>query len=167
MRRGVSPIVLVLLGLAAFIPASDLAVALVNRVVDGAARPPSRCRASSSPRGIPAGSANPRGGADLLTSDAEIEEQVERLEIHYLANPDGAIHFALLSDWMDAPTETTPADDGLLAAAIDGHRPAQSAPWPRARRGGAASCCSTAGGSGTRARASGWDGSASAASSRS
>ncbi len=47
----------------------------------------------------------------LLTNDAEIEEQVNRLEVHYLANPDGDLRFALLSDWTDAPTETMPDDD--------------------------------------------------------
>ena len=56
----------------------------------------------------------------LLTGEAEIEEHVDRLEIHYLANPDGDVHFALLSDWTDAPTETMPEDDRLLAAAVDG-----------------------------------------------
>ena len=56
----------------------------------------------------------------LLASDAEIEEQVNRLELHYLANLEGDIHFALLSDWMDAPAETMPADERLLEAAIEG-----------------------------------------------
>ena len=39
-------------------------------------------------------------------SDAEVDEQIERLEVHYLANPDGDLRFALLSDWTDAPAET-------------------------------------------------------------
>jgi cyclic beta-1,2-glucan synthetase len=30
----------------------------------------------------------------LLTSEAEIDEQIGRLEIHYLANPNGDLHFA-------------------------------------------------------------------------
>ena len=42
----------------------------------------------------------------LLTSDNDISEEVERLEIHYLANSEGDLRFALLSDWVDAPTET-------------------------------------------------------------
>ena len=42
----------------------------------------------------------------LLTDRAEVEEQIERLEVHYLANPDGDLRFAILSDWMDAPAET-------------------------------------------------------------
>ena len=42
----------------------------------------------------------------LLTTPAAIEEQIERLEIHHLASPEGDLHFALLSDWLDAETET-------------------------------------------------------------
>ena len=41
----------------------------------------------------------------LLTTRAALEEQIERLEIHYLASPDGDLYFALLSDWTDASTE--------------------------------------------------------------
>jgi cyclic beta-1,2-glucan synthetase len=35
-----------------------------------------------------------------------------------LANPDGGLRFALLTDWTDAPTETAPTDDGLVQAAV-------------------------------------------------
>ncbi|HTQ79201.1 MAG TPA: glycosyl transferase, partial [Thermoanaerobaculia bacterium] len=56
----------------------------------------------------------------LLTSPAEIEEQVGRLEVHYLANPEGELRFALLSDWGDAPQETMPNDQELLAQAQAG-----------------------------------------------
>ncbi len=50
----------------------------------------------------------------LLTSSDAIKELVERLEIHYLANPDGDLRFALLTDWVDAATETLPGDEELL-----------------------------------------------------
>jgi cyclic beta-1,2-glucan synthetase len=56
----------------------------------------------------------------LLTTAKEIGEHVERLEVHYLANPDGDLRFALLSDWLDAPSEILPGDDDLLALATDG-----------------------------------------------
>src|SRR5208282_1020918 len=56
----------------------------------------------------------------LLTTAAEIVQQVEQLEVHYLANSEGDLRFALLSDWLDAPTETLPNDDDLLAVATDG-----------------------------------------------
>ena len=56
----------------------------------------------------------------LLIDPAQIAEQIERLEVHYLANSDGDLRFALLSDWTDAPEENLPGDDDLLAAGVDG-----------------------------------------------
>ncbi len=56
----------------------------------------------------------------LLTGLDSIKEQVDRLEIHYLANPDGDLRFALLSDWVDADTESLPSDAEVLSAAAAG-----------------------------------------------
>ncbi len=56
----------------------------------------------------------------LLTSEADIDSLVSGLEVHYLGNHDGDVRFALLSDWLDAPTEEVPGDDDLLAAAAAG-----------------------------------------------
>jgi cyclic beta-1,2-glucan synthetase len=56
----------------------------------------------------------------LLTSLADIDGQVTSLEVHYLATQDGEIHFALLSDWLDADLETVAPDAQLLAAAAAG-----------------------------------------------
>jgi cyclic beta-1,2-glucan synthetase len=56
----------------------------------------------------------------FLSTPQEIQGQIEQLEVHYLANPDGHIHFALLSDWPDASSESVPGDDDLLAAAVSG-----------------------------------------------
>ena len=56
----------------------------------------------------------------LLTTPAAIEEQIERLEVHHLASPEGELHFALLSDWLDAATEHADGDAALLAAAAAG-----------------------------------------------
>ena len=56
----------------------------------------------------------------LLTSPAGIAEQVKRLEVHHLANSDGDLCFALLSDWTDSETQTAPGDGDLLRAATDG-----------------------------------------------
>ncbi|VEJ44692.1 Cellobiose phosphorylase [Bartonella vinsonii] len=50
----------------------------------------------------------------LITSRAFIDEQVHNLERYYLSNPKGAIHFALVTDWGDAPLEETQADLDLL-----------------------------------------------------
>ena len=110
---------LVLIGLLAAIPASDLAIALINRAVTDSfgPRPLPRLDLRS---GIPVHLRTMVAVPTLLSSAAEIQEQVEQLEVHYLANPDGHIHFALLSDWADAASETLPSDDELLAAAVSG-----------------------------------------------
>ncbi|MBB4075960.1 cyclic beta-1,2-glucan synthetase [Bartonella fuyuanensis] len=50
----------------------------------------------------------------LMTSYDDIDEQVHTLEVHYLSNPKGAIHFALITDWVDAPLRETQDDFDLL-----------------------------------------------------
>src|SRR4029077_2321601 len=106
------------LALCAVIPASDLAVALVNRAIMALLGPMSLPRLELRD-GVPPDLRTLVVVPTLLTSAAEIDEQVNRLEVHYLANPDGHLHFALLSDWVDAPNESIPGDDELLAAAVD------------------------------------------------
>ncbi|MDO8700734.1 MAG: glucoamylase family protein, partial [Deltaproteobacteria bacterium] len=108
-----------LLGLLALIPASDLASALVNREVTELIGPRALPRLALRD-GVPADLRTLVVVPTLLTGQAQIAEQVERLEVHYLANPDGDLRFALLSDWTDAPQETMPGDDELLAATVDG-----------------------------------------------
>ncbi|HUM17088.1 MAG TPA: glucoamylase family protein [Candidatus Nitrosotalea sp.] len=116
---GAGPAALVLLGLLALIPASDLAVALVNRAVVRLVGPRALPRLEL-PAGVPASLRTVVVVPVLLTSEAAIEEHVNHLEVHFLANPEGEIHFALLSDWIDAPAEIMPEDDRLLAAAAAG-----------------------------------------------
>ena len=116
---GVSPTHLVLLGLLTAIPASDLAIALINRAVTDLLGPRTLPRLDLR-GGVPKELSAIVVVPTLLTSQDAIKEQVERLEVHYLANSEGDLRFALLSDWTDAPTETVPGDDELLAAAAVG-----------------------------------------------
>jgi len=114
--RGAPALPLACLALLALVPASDLAIQLLNAwLVE-----------RYGPRVLPR--LELRGGVPqelrtlvvvptLLTGQAEIEEQVGRLEVHYLANTEDELRFALLSDWTDAPAETMPGDEELLAAA--------------------------------------------------
>ena len=44
----------------------------------------------------------------LLTTRSAVDEQIERMEVHYLANQDGDLYFALLSDWVDSATQSAP-----------------------------------------------------------
>ncbi len=119
--RGVGMTVkgLLLLGLLAAVPASDLAIALINRAVMALVGP-RRLPRMELRNGIPEDMRTMVVMPTLLTTAEEVAEHVERLEVHYLANPDGDVRFALLSDWLDAPSETMPGDDDLLAVAVDG-----------------------------------------------
>jgi cyclic beta-1,2-glucan synthetase len=101
------------------LPAIDAAVALVNRSVAqnfGATRLP----ALELRDGVPSRLRTMVAVPMMLTTRAAIEEQVERLEIHHLASPEGDLHFALLSDWRDASAEHVEGDEDLLQAATKG-----------------------------------------------
>ncbi len=56
----------------------------------------------------------------LLTSHDDIDELIDRLEVHYLANSGGELYFALLTDWTDSASESAETDDDLLLTALDG-----------------------------------------------
>ena len=113
------PIVLWLLALPFVLCAAHLAVGVVNWVAillahprplprldfsDGI--PPEHCTMVV----VPTMLSNPEGIADLL----------EGLEVRYLANRDDHLHFALLTDFLDAPQESMPQDAELVRLAKDG-----------------------------------------------
>ncbi len=110
---------LALLGILGAIPAVDAAVALVNRAVT------SGFRATLLPAlelrgGVPSHLRTLVAVPTLLTTTQAIDEQIERLEIHHLASPEGDLHFALISDWTDAASEHAEGDQALVAAATNG-----------------------------------------------
>ena len=110
---GAGILVVAILALA---PASDLAIALVNRAVANVLGPRPLPRLDLDD-GVPSRLRTLVVVPTLLTSEADVEAQVGGLEVHYLGNREGDLRFALLSDWLDAPTENVPGDDELLAAA--------------------------------------------------
>jgi len=107
---------LALLGLAGLIPASDVAVALVNRAITqqvGAMRLPGL----ELRHGIPPDLRTIVVVPTFLSDSISIRKEVERLEIHYLSNPDEGFVFALLSDWLDSVTEHTANDEKYVCEA--------------------------------------------------
>ena len=56
----------------------------------------------------------------MLTSLEGVDRLIETLEIHHLANRDQHLHFALLTDFRDAPEEILPGDQVLLQRARAG-----------------------------------------------
>jgi cyclic beta-1,2-glucan glucanotransferase len=116
---GVSwPLLIVLAALAA-LPASDAATALVNRAIVELLPPRALPRLELAD-GVPPGLKTIVVVPTLLTGAAQIAEQIARLGVHYLANDDGELRFALLSDWTDSAQEHAPDDAPLLAAARAG-----------------------------------------------
>lgn len=107
---------LVLVG---FLPAMDLTVALVNRGVMrdvNAIVLPGLALLD----GIPIALRTVVAVPTLLTTPEVLAEQIERLEICHLASPEGEVYYVLLSDWTDAQTAQTEADNDLFCAAAAG-----------------------------------------------
>jgi cyclic beta-1,2-glucan synthetase len=119
VKAGVAGYDLFFLILLALLPLSDVAVALVNHWITNRfgpkALPGLALRA-----GVPAELRTLVVVPTLLTTREDIDEQIERLEVHYLANQGGDLRFAILSDWTDSLTETAEGDKELLAAAAEG-----------------------------------------------
>ncbi|EPC02153.1 hypothetical protein L861_15700 [Litchfieldella anticariensis FP35 = DSM 16096] len=104
---------LVLLGV---LPATEVATLLVNRIIIrsvGAQPLPSLDLSEGVPPSLRTLIAVPT----LLTSETELREQIERLEVHHLASGGGAIVYALLTDGVDADRAELPGDAALLAVA--------------------------------------------------
>lgn len=103
--------------LVGFIPASEVATALVNRAVAfmfGAAALPGLELAGGVPTSLRTLVAVPT----LLTGEADLLEQIERLEVHHLSGAGGDLTFALLSDGVDADREVLAEDAPLLEVAV-------------------------------------------------
>ncbi|WP_428030155.1 GH36-type glycosyl hydrolase domain-containing protein [Ancylobacter sp.] len=108
-----------LFALAGFFPASEVATSLVNRAVAwmfGATSLPGLELAGGVPSALRTLVAVPT----LLTSEADLLEQVEGLEIHFLSGSGGDLSFALLTDGIDADSEELPGEDLLMELARQG-----------------------------------------------
>lgn len=103
----------------ALIPASTLALSLVNFAITtmGSPHPLPRLDFSG---GIPKEHRTMVIVPTLLGSQRALDSLLEGLEIRYLGNRDPNLHFALLTDFPDADTETMPDDEDLLQRARKG-----------------------------------------------
>jgi cyclic beta-1,2-glucan synthetase len=116
---GINLVALGLLGVLGAVPATDAAVALVNRGINlGFAA--TLLPALALRDGVPSHLRTLIAVPTMLTTLEAIEEQIEQLEIHHLASPEGDLHFALVSDWADAASEYADGDAAFVAAAAKG-----------------------------------------------
>ncbi|MBF0366961.1 MAG: phosphorylase, partial [Oligoflexia bacterium] len=106
-----------LLTIVAAFPAAEIAIAIVNRLTVDILGPRHLPRLKLS-EGVPPHLKTFLVVPTLLIHEEDIVHQVLQLEIHYLSNPDGFIHFALLSDWKDADSEHLASDYAILSLAV-------------------------------------------------
>ena len=108
-----------LAGVLALIPASALAVAVVQWISARLVAPKRLPRFDLSP-GVPEEGRTIVAIPTLLTSVEDVRDLLETLKIHALGNFDPRIHFAVLGDFRDAPSQALPEDEEILRAARDG-----------------------------------------------
>jgi cyclic beta-1,2-glucan synthetase len=104
--------------LAALVPVSDLAVGTVHYLVT-LFLPPRVLPKLDFKEGIPAECATFVVMPTMLLQPESAAALAERLEVHYLSNPDPQLRFALLTDFADAPAETRPEDEHYLQSALE------------------------------------------------
>ncbi|HXD74169.1 MAG TPA: glucoamylase family protein, partial [Vicinamibacterales bacterium] len=101
------------------VPASEIAIVFTQRLIAMYIRPRRLLRLDCK-QGLPDDARTMVIVPVLLTSVTEVDELLERLEVSALANSDERLHFAILSDFVDAPNAEMPDDAPLIEAAIAG-----------------------------------------------
>jgi len=119
VHSGASVGIRVLIVLLAILPASEFAVALSNTLITSWLRPRLLPKLNFK-AGIPEGHRTVVVVPCMLTNAKEIESLLQRLEMHYLANPDPALSFALLTDLQDAPERERQGDQALIGQTVAG-----------------------------------------------
>ncbi|NMG29661.1 cyclic beta 1-2 glucan synthetase [Aromatoleum evansii] len=109
---GLSVWVLLPVGIVSVLAVSQLAVAMVNWLATLLVAPHPLPRMDFS-KGIPPQSRTLVVVPTMLTSAQNVEDLVEALEVRFLANRDANLHFALLTDFLDAQQESLPEDGPL------------------------------------------------------
>ena len=108
-----------LLAVPALVCASHLGVGLANWLATQLLSPQSLPRMDFE-QGIPPEHRTLVAVPTMLTSAAGIEHLLEGLEVRYLANRDPCLHFALVTDFVDAAAETLAGDAELVRLAREG-----------------------------------------------
>jgi cyclic beta-1,2-glucan synthetase len=111
---------LIAIALLAVLPASELSIQIVQRLVSYLI-PPRRLPRLELDQ-VPADARTIVIVPTMLDSVARVHELLSHLEVQALGNVDPHIHFALLTDCRDAATETLPGDAAILEEARAGIR---------------------------------------------
>jgi cyclic beta-1,2-glucan synthetase len=112
----VSVLMLVFAVILAFTPSSELAITMVNRLVNGIFSP-NFVPKMELKDGIPEKARTVVVVPTLLTDNQTINDLIGNLEVYHLANRDKELFFALLGDLPDASAEIMPLDAELIRTA--------------------------------------------------
>jgi cyclic beta-1,2-glucan synthetase len=107
----------VLLGL---LLANDIAVNVVNQLVTAFLPPRPLPKLDLEEHGVPPEYRTAVVIPTLFGSVDAVREALENLEVQFLANREAHLHFAVLSDFTDSPTETRDDDAAIVEAAVEG-----------------------------------------------
>ena len=99
-------------------PASEAVLAIINRLISESVRPKHLPRLAFVD-GIPPEHKVMVVVPAMLSSESAVKDLAHRLQLHYLANPERHAQFAMLTDWVDADTQTLATDDVLLRLACE------------------------------------------------
>ena len=113
---GIAPAWLVALALVGFLPATEVATVFVNRMVTRRLGPVG-LPGLALDDGVPTNLRTLVVVPTLFTSEADLREHIENLEVHHLAGAGGDLSFALLSDGLDSDTEVAQSDSHLIEVA--------------------------------------------------
>jgi cyclic beta-1,2-glucan synthetase len=102
------------------VPASELTIQVLQRFISYLIPPRRLPRLELT--AVPASARTMVIVPTLLDSVERVADLIEHLEVQALGNLDPRIHFALLTDFLDAHTETSPHDQEILDAACEGIR---------------------------------------------
>jgi len=105
-----------------FLPALDVAVTVFNQVVSIWLPPRVLSRLDLKEHEMPAEYRTAVVIPTLFGNVEDVRDALANLEVQFLANRDAHLHYAILSDFTDAPTEQLPDDEAIINAALEGVR---------------------------------------------
>ncbi len=118
-HHGAPPWAQLAIALLVLLPASDVAIAIVQSLAARFA-PPRRLPRLDFQAGVPEHARTMVVVPTLLTSVERVSELIDHLEVLALGNLDPHVHFAVLSDFADADARELPEDAAILSAARAG-----------------------------------------------
>lgn len=116
---GLPPLIMALLSLPVLLCAVHLSIGIVNWLVTVFVEPLPLPRMDFR-NSIPFEHRTMVVVPTMLTSARAVSDLLETIEIHYVANCDQCLHFALLTDLKDAAQEVMPEDEALIRAVREG-----------------------------------------------